>query len=293
VSDQRHSTGIPELDSHLGGGFLPGSLAVLYGATGIGKTQLGVQYADAGKRHEKQSGVVFDVCARGDSQSHADYAKRICDWDLIEAELTDRDKLDSFFESCRLPNDYLHVFRHHGNRVTRRDLEWEEWRAWQAELNSRLHYAIAFLYGAFVRGARRVVVDGVEPAERPQDSIQLNIFEYIYHQVVRKDPMWVARDLFREQFRANETEASRNQYDPADSSCLLLYTSHEVMLDDLIARRIDEGDSVSNANTLIYMGKTRDGSQVGRAIYIAKHRGSACSDKILPYTIDNEGLHLL
>ncbi len=293
MSSERHSTGIPELDSHLGGGLLPGSLAVVYGATGIGKTQLGVQYANAGIVQENHAGVLFDVCARGDSQNHADYAKRICNWDLAVRELSDRGELGGFFESCSIPNDYLHVFQHHGVRVTRRDLEWEQWRAWQAELNARLHHAIAFLYAAFVRGSRRVVVDGVEPAERPHESIQLNIFEYVYHQIVRKDPMWVARDFFREQFRANEAAAQQHRYDPGASSCMLLYTSHEAMLDDLIARPIDEGDCVSNANTLIYMGKTRDGNKIGRAIQIAKHRGSECSDQILPYTIDRAGMRLI
>ena len=41
------------------------------------------------------------------------------------------------------------------------------WRDWQAELNSRLRAAIAFLYGNFIRGSRRVVVDGIEPADVP------------------------------------------------------------------------------------------------------------------------------
>lgn len=289
----RHSTGIAELDQHLGGGLTPGTLTVVFGATGIGKTQLGVQFANAGAAAEGQRGVIFDVASRGDSQNHANYASRICDWTLAPPADYQREKLDRFFDDVETARDYLHVFQYHGRRVTRRDLDWEEWRTWQAELNSRLHHAIAFLYGAFVRGSRRVVIDGVEPAERPNESIQLNLFEYVYHQVIRKDPMWVARDLFREHFRANETLAEQHCYDPAQTGCVLLYTSHEVMLDDLIARPLDEGDAVSNANTLIYMGKTRDGNRVGRGIYIAKHRGSACSDEILPYTIDDGGLKLL
>ena len=47
------------------------------------------------------------------------------------------------------------------------------------------------------------------------------------------------------------------------------------MLDDLISRPLDEGDVLSNANTLIYMGKIRDGNRISRGLYIAKHRGSA------------------
>ena len=44
----RQSTGIASLDDLLGGGLLPGTLTVVMGATGIGKTQLGLGYANAG-----------------------------------------------------------------------------------------------------------------------------------------------------------------------------------------------------------------------------------------------------
>lgn len=288
----RHRTGVPGLDAHLGGGLLPGTLTVVVGATGIGKTQLGLQFAAAGDEQEDHRGVLFDVCARGDSQNHADYARRMFGWELDDTPPADRSRLGDFFADAKRRRDYLHVFDYRGQRVTRRDVDWEVWQAWQAELNTRLHHAIAFLYGSFIRGVRRVVVDGVEPADRPQESIQLNLFEYVYHQVLRKDPLWVARDLFREQYRTNSAQAEQHVYDPAQVSCLLLYTSHEVMLDDMIGRRLDEGDALSNANTLIYMGKTREGNRIGRGLFVAKHRGSACAEEILPYTIDDRGLRI-
>ena len=53
----RHSTGLARLDEMLGGGLLPGTLTVVVGATGIGKTQLGVQFADAGARQEGRRGI--------------------------------------------------------------------------------------------------------------------------------------------------------------------------------------------------------------------------------------------
>ena len=56
----RQSTGVPGLDERLGGGLLPGTLTVVVGATGIGKTQLGLQYAQAGAAQEGRRGVVFD-----------------------------------------------------------------------------------------------------------------------------------------------------------------------------------------------------------------------------------------
>ena len=49
----RLSTGISDLDDLLGGGLLPGTLTVCAGATGIGKTQLGLHFANQGMRNKK------------------------------------------------------------------------------------------------------------------------------------------------------------------------------------------------------------------------------------------------
>lgn len=297
---KRLQTGVPGLDELLGGGLIPGTLTAVVGATGIGKTQLGVQFARAGlfsslaprpQSPAPRSGILFDMSSRGDSQSHAEYARRIFDWNLTVADADKQVQLDSFFKS-REPGEYLHIFDYAGRRVTKRDLDWDDWHTWQAQLNARLRAAIAFFYGNFVRGCERVVIDGIEPTDRPGESIQFNLFEYLYHQILRKDPEWVARDLFREAYLRNAAEISRHVYDPARIGCLLLYTSHETMLDDLISRRLDEGDVLSNANTIIYMGKVRSSDRLNRALYVAKHRGSVCDERIVPYTIDNSGVRM-
>jgi KaiC/GvpD/RAD55 family RecA-like ATPase len=298
---QRLQTGVPGLDELLGGGLIPGTLTAVVGATGIGKTQLGVQFARAGllsspapspqsPAPSSRPGVIFDMSSRGDSQCHAEYARRIFDWNLTVADADKQVQLDNFFS--RDPGQYLHIFDYAGRRVTKRDLDWDDWHTWQAQLNARLRAAIAFLYGNFVCGCQRVVIDGIEPTDRPGESIQFNLFEYLYHQILRKDPEWVARDLFREAYLRNAAEISQHVYDPARIGCLLLYTSHETMLDDLISRRLDEGDVLSNANTIIYMGKVRSGDRLTRAIYIAKHRGSACDERIVPYAITDAGVHI-
>ena len=294
----RQSTGVSGLDELLGGGLIPGTLTVVVGATGIGKTQLGLQYAHAGGEREARRGIIFDCSSRGDSQSHAEYARRMFDWQLATADAGRQVEVEDFFADPRNAtedisySDYLHIFDYHGRRVTRRDLDWDDWRNWQAELNSRLRATIAFFYGNFVRGVRRIVIDGIEQADRPGESIQFNLFEYVYHQILRKDPEWVARDLFREAYRRHAEDAARHLYDPSQIGCLLLYTSHETMLDDLISRPLDEGDALSNANTLIYMGKIRDGNRISRGIYISKHRGSACEERIVEYRIGGRGLRI-
>jgi hypothetical protein len=65
-----------------------------------------------------------------------------------------------------------------------------------------------------------------------------------------------------------------------------------MMLEELISRPLDEGDVLANANTLMYMGKIRTGQKLTRALYVAKHRGSACPEEIVPFSIDESGLRV-
>ncbi|MCG8650115.1 MAG: recombinase RecA, partial [Pirellulales bacterium] len=264
----RLQTGVASLDQLLGGGLLPGTLTVVMGATGIGKTQLGLSFAHQGLEQEGQAGVLFDLTSRGDSQNHADYAQRLFQWQL-EEQTSDRIVASDVWQRETVRRDCMHIFHHRGRRVTASDMDADAWRDWKYEQTRKLDQAIAFFYGNFVHGVRRCVIDGVEPADRAADSIQFEMFEYIYHQILRKEYDWVARDLFRVAFRENQARIKQHAYDHNTLGCLLLYTSHEVMLDDLITRSIESGDVLSNANTIIYMGKTRQGNKMGRALHVA------------------------
>jgi len=286
----RQSTGIAALDEHLGGGLLPGTLTVLAGATGIGKTQLGLAFLQAGQQQEGQRGIVFDMSSRGDSQNHAPYAAARYGWQLRPMPADIHVVPEQLWQSDGELGDYLNVFQQTGRRVTRQNLDFDQWLDWKADLTKRLNSAIFFFYAHFIRGVCRAVIDGMEPVDRPAESIQFELFEYIYHQILRKESDWVARDLLREHFRANQAEVERHAYDFRQIGCLLLSTTRETMLEDLIGRPLDEGDVLSNANTVIYLGRVREGNRLTRAMYIAKHRGSACSEEIVPYWIDDEGV---
>ena len=286
----RLSTGLPWLDELLGGGLLPGTLTIAAGATGVGKTQLGVHFAQAGLAGEGRPGVFLDMTARGDGQGHRGYAARMCEWPLAEVDPSEAPELSTFFENGGRRGDYLRVFGLAGRRISRSDVDWDSWRLWQAELQGKLSSTIAFLYGAMVDGARRVVVDGLEPVERSSESIQVQLFDYVYHQVLRKDSEWVARDLFREQYRVHAAEAAARRYDERATACLLLYTSEETMLERLLESPIREGDLFANANTILYLGKLRRGERMSRGLYAAKHRGSACDERIVEFEIDDAGL---
>lgn len=179
-----------------------------------------------------------------------------------------------------------------GRRVTRRDLEPDDWHSWKSDLARVLRSAAAYFYGQFVRGTRRVVVDGIEPTERFADSIQFEFFEYLYHHILRKEDAWAAREVFRERFRAEEPRVLAHRYDHSAIGCLYLYTTPHVLLDDLIGQPIGEGDIFTNANTILLMGRTKEAGRMGRALYVAKHRGSACGDEVVPYRITDRGIEI-
>ena len=286
----RLQTGIERLDALLGGGLIPGTLAVVVGATGIGKTQLGLQFARQGLAQEGQTGILFDLTSRGDSQNHGEYARRLFGWDLRVRSADDPVEPTSVWDSAQARADYLHIFERSGRRVSIADLEQDEWRRWKVELAQKLERTIAFFYGNFINGVRRCVVDGIEPVERASDSFQFHIFDYLYHQILRKESEWVARDLFRASFRVNEVLVNTHAYDQSAIGCVLLCTSRDVMLDDLVSRPIESGDVLSNANTIIHMGKVREGNRMGRALHVSKHRGSACDNSIVPYEVTDRGL---
>ncbi|MFO0953968.1 MAG: hypothetical protein U0835_22985 [Isosphaeraceae bacterium] len=108
-------------------------------------------------------------------------------------------------------------------------------------------------------------MDGIEPTERFSESIQFEFFEYLYHQVLRKEDAWAARELFRERYRENEPKVLAHPYDHQSIGCVYLYTTPHVLLDDLMAQPITEGDIFANANTILLMGRVREGaSSAGR-----------------------------
>jgi len=292
MATARQTFGIEGLDRMLGGGLMPGTLTVLAGATGAGKTQLGLRWAHEGLAAEGRRGVVCDLSSRGDAQNHDAYARDQFGWDLREHVAEGPVDLESIWDLGRSPGDYFHPFARAGRRVTRRDLEPDDWHAWKSDLARVLRGSAAYFYSQFVRDSRRVVVDGIEPTERFAESIQFEFFEYLYQHVLRKEDEWAAREVFREHYRANAELVHAHRYDHRSIGCLYLYTTPHVLLDDLMAQPIGEGDIFSNANTVVFLGRTREAGRMGRALHVAKHRGSAASDEIRPYRLTDRGLEI-
>ena len=209
MTTARQGFGIEALDRELGGGLLPGTLTVIAGATGIGKTQLGLRWADAGAGAEGSRGVICDLTSRGDSQNHG----RTHACSLAGRCTLSPDSIASFeqvWDWDRPLGAYYHPIERAGRRVSRADLDPDAWHEWKAELAKILRCSVGFFYQHFIRGVRRVVFDGLEPTDRFSESIQFEFFEYIYHHVLRKDSDWAAREWFREQFRAHAAPGGRS-----------------------------------------------------------------------------------
>jgi circadian clock protein KaiC len=59
MADKRVTTGIKGLDDMLGGGFLPGSMVLVRGAPGTGKTSLALQFLISGTTKHKEPGLLI------------------------------------------------------------------------------------------------------------------------------------------------------------------------------------------------------------------------------------------
>ncbi len=285
----RQSFGIEALDRALGGGLVPGTLTVIAGATGAGKSQLGLIWGAAGVSAEGRPGIICDLTSRGDAQNHLAYAQRLGGWSLKEFPLADGLLLDQAWNHDRTLGDYLRPVDRPGRRVTKADLSADEWHEWQADLARILRASAGFFYQHFAQGRRRVIFDGLEPTARFSESVQFTLFEYLYHKVIHQDDEWAAREWLRERYRASADQVERHRYDHQTIGTLYLHTTEEVMLDDLIARPISQGDVFAGANTIIMMGRTKEAGRYGRALAILKHRGSVCRDEIMPYRITDQG----
>jgi KaiC/GvpD/RAD55 family RecA-like ATPase len=291
----RVSTGVAKLDEMLGGGLLPGTLTVIYGATGIGKTHLGLTFADHGRAADGARGVVLDMNGRGDSQQHPQYATRLFDWRIGEWTHTvtpmaqpypTAEQMEAFYSNA-LP----WVGRVRDFQVPTSDggLEFD-WN-WKATYNHALYTVRPFLYFHFAAGTRRVVVDGVEPMDSPADSIQFFMFDELYRKSIHRDAETLGMEICLPVWQHREF-IDAHLYPHTAITTLLLVTTEETRLEDLLARKVATGDIGATANTIVVLGSERVGSRMARMLCVVKHRGSAMSDEIVEYRVTDRGFTL-
>lgn len=289
------STGLPGLDEMLGGGLLPGTLTVVYGATGIGKTHLGLTFADHGRAADGRRGVVFDLNARGDSQQHVEYAARLFDWTLKAWTHTVAPMSDPYPAADQMAAHYCNALRWGGRvrdfQVPTPDGGWEFDWAWKAAYNHALYTVRPFCYFHFAAGTRRVVVDGVEPMDQPADSIQFFVFDELYRKTIHRDAETLGMEICLPVWK-HRAFIDAHRYDHGAVTTLLLVTTEETRLEDLLARKVATGDLGATANTILVLGSERVGNRLARLLCVVKHRGSAMSDEIVGYRIGPRGIAL-
>jgi KaiC/GvpD/RAD55 family RecA-like ATPase len=290
----RTSTGLPRLDAMLGGGLLPGTLTVVYGATGIGKTHLGLAFAHHGRAAEGAPGLIFDLNARGDSQQHHAYAARLYGWRLGRWTHSVTPMADPYPPAEQMEACYCDVLPWSGRlrdyQVPTPDGPELDWN-WKAMYNHALYTVRPFVYFHLAAGSRRIVVDGVEPMDAPADHIQPFIFDELYRKVIRRDSETLGMEICLPVWR-HRTFIDAHRYDAAGVSTLLLVTSEQTQLEHLLARKVATGDIGAVASTVLVMGSERVGNRIGRFLCVVKHRGSAMSDEILEYRVTEQGLEL-
>jgi RecA/RadA recombinase len=291
----RVSTGLTRLDDMLGGGLLPGTLTVVYGATGIGKTHLGLTFAEAGRAADGARGIVLDMNGRGDSQQHDEYAARLFAWSLRPWTHTVTPMADPHPPAEQMEAFYSNALRWVGRvrdfQVPTPDGGFEfDWN-WKAQANHAFYTVRPFMYFHFAAGSRRVVVDGVEPMDSPADSIQFHLFDEVYRTVIHRDAETLGMEICLPVWKHREF-IDAHRYPHTAITTLLLVTTEETRLEDLIARKVAAGDIGATANTILVMGSERIGNRLGRMLCVVKHRGSAMSDEIVEYKISPRGLEI-
>jgi KaiC/GvpD/RAD55 family RecA-like ATPase len=278
----------------LGGGLLPGTLTVVYGATGIGKTHLGLAFCDHGALADGVRGIVFDMNARGDSQQHHAYAARLYHWDLKRWTHTVLPMAEPYPPDGQMQAFYCDALPWVGKlrdyQVASPDGVEFDWN-WKAQYNQALYTVRPFVYFHLAAGSRRIVVDGIEPMDVPGDYIQPYIFDDLYRKTIHRDSETLGMEICMPVWK-HRAFIDAHRYDHTAVTTVLLVTTEETQLEHLIARKVAAGDVGAVANTILVMGSERVGNRLARMLCVVKHRGSAKSDEIAEYRVTEQGFEL-
>src|SRR2546429_5913232 len=125
----------------------------------------------------------------------------------------------------------------------------------------------------------------------PADSIQVFMFDELYRKTIHRDAETLGMEICLPVWK-HLGFIDAHRYDHAAVTTMLLATTEETRLEDLLARKVATGDVGATANTIIVMGSERVGNRVARLLSVVKHRGSAMSDEIVEYRITEAGLGL-
>ena len=121
------------------------------------------------------------------------------------------------------------------------------------------------------------------------DSIQFFLFDELYRKVVHREAETLGMEICLPVWK-HRAFIDSHLYDHRQITTMLLVTSEETRLEDLIARKVSMGDVGATANTILVMGSERAGNRLARMLAVVKHRGSAMSDEIVEFRIGANGI---
>jgi hypothetical protein len=249
-------------------------------------------FAAHGRQADGAPGVLFDMNARGDSQQHHEYARRLYGWELGRWTHTVRPMAEPFPSADQMQAFYCDALPWVGKL---RDYQVQtpggpefDWN-WKAVYNHAMYTVRPFIYFHLGAGSRRIVVDGIEPMDIPADYIQPYLFDELYRKVIHRDSETLGMEICLPVWR-HRAFIDAHRYDAGQVTTLLLVTTEETQLEHLIARKVAARDIGAVANTIAVMGSERVGLRLARLLCVVKHRGSAKSDEIVEYRIGEGGL---
>jgi hypothetical protein len=127
--------------------------------------------------------------------------------------------------------------------------------------------------------------------DSPADSIQFFMFDELYRKAIHRDAETLGMEICLPVWK-HRAFIESHRYDHAAITTLLLVTTEETRLEDLLARKVATGDIGATANTIVVMGSERAGNRLARMLCVVKHRGSAMSDEIAEYRVGEQGIAL-
>lgn len=154
---ERLTTGIPKLDEILGGGLIPGKKVLVYGATGVGKSILGVTIAHKGIEAENHPGIVLDVAKGVDEQSQQLYAREMFGW-----ELDDWDKLPKDLDPAQMPN-FAYKKGPLGQYFDSLSFDVKYQQSFPSTIFSDSYAPVNSFLRHHLPRTRRIIIDGSEP----------------------------------------------------------------------------------------------------------------------------------
>lgn len=283
------------INNALGGGFLPGTMVLIRGARGSGKTKFGLTFAAQGLAQEGARGIVLDLSVSGDEQRHAAYALEQSRWKIKPWNLDRQAVLKKWPTSKKVSSmTCLHVVSqdYEVESVDRSRLSFEEFETLNKRFDYRMDLVQPLVFFQRYYGSRRIVLDGLEPTDDPLGSAQQSLIRRIYTRVLQASSEDLGRELFREGYQSRISRIRKHSFPAREAVVLTLETSKKISLDELVKEPTVPGSLDALANTVILMGERDEGDRVEPYLYVAKHRGSYRDSRKLPILLSAKGVKI-